>query len=139
MQVSNAVVPTQEQLMVFLASDFSGPVCMLNLLKFKDRAVYEDGRKTNLSGAEAYALYGQQMKPYVISKGGRFIFSGRIAHMMIGVVDESWDVTAIVEYPSKEAFVEVASSPDVREFAVHRSAGLEGQLLIATSESVLGG
>lgn len=138
MQISNAVVPTQEQFMTFLASDFSGPVCMLNLLKFKDKAEYEDGRETNLTGAQAYALYAQEMKPYVISKGGRFIFSGAIAHMMIGTAEEPWDVTAIVEYPSKEAFVEVATSPDVRDFGVHRGAGLKGQLLIATSESVLG-
>lgn len=38
MQVSNAVNPTQEQLQKFLASDFTGPVAMLNLLKFNTSA-----------------------------------------------------------------------------------------------------
>ena len=138
MQVSNAVTPTQEQFMEFLSSDFSGPVCMLNLLKFKDRAEYADGRATELTGQQAYGLYAQQMKPYVLSNGGKFLFSGAVAHMMIGSTEEQWDATAIVEYPSKEAFVEIASSKDVQGFGIHRSAGLKGQLLIATSETGLG-
>mgnify|MGYP001186589264 CR=1 FL=1 len=31
---------------------------MLNLLKFRDRAQYADGRDSELSGRDAYALYG---------------------------------------------------------------------------------
>lgn len=30
-----------------------GPIFMVNLLKFKDKAEYEDGRETTLSGREA--------------------------------------------------------------------------------------
>ena len=52
---------------------------------------------------------------------------------MLGEVDELWDMAAIVEYPSKEAFVEIVSSPEVADFGVHRTAGLKGQLLIAIS------
>ncbi len=133
MIVSNAIAPTPQQLQSLLASSFSGPVCMLNLLRYKDRASYADGRATELSGHEAYRLYGEKMLPHVISKGGRFVFSGSAEHLMIGDVEDLWDSVAIVEYPSKEAFVEIATSRDVQEFAVHRSAGLAGQLLIAMS------
>ena len=133
MNVLNAVTPTQEQLQNLLASDFEGPVSMLNLLKFKERAEYADGRSSELSGAEAYNLYAEKMAPFVISKGGRLVFGGRAEHLMLGEVDELWDVAAIMEYPSKEAFVEIVSSPEVGEFSVHRSAGLAGQLLIAVS------
>jgi len=133
MNVSNAVTPTQEQLQNLLDSDFEGPVSMLNLLKFKERAEYADGRNSDLSGAEAYSLYGEKMAPFVISKGGRLVFGGRAEHLMLGEVDELWDTVAIMEYPSKEAFVEIVSAPEVGEFSVHRSAGLAGQLLIAVS------
>ena len=133
MKVLNAVTPTQEQLQNLLANDFEGPVSMLNLLKFKERAEYADGRTSELSGAEAYNLYAEKMSPYVISKGGRLVFGGRAEHLMLGEVDELWDVAAIMEYPSKEAFVEIVSAPEVGEFSVHRSAGLAGQLLIAVS------
>ena len=133
MNVLNAVTPTQEQLQNLLASDFEGPVSMLNLLKFKQRAEYADGRSSELRGAEAYNLYAEKMAPFVISKGGRLVFGGRAEHLMLGEVDELWDVAAIMEYPSKEAFVEIVSAPEVGEFSVHRSAGLAGQLLIAVS------
>ena len=133
MNVSNAVTPTQEQLQNLLDSDFEGPVSMLNLLKFKEHAEYADGRTSELSGAEAYSLYGEKMAPFVISKGGRLVFGGRAEPLMLGEVDELWDTVAIMEYPSKEAFVEIVSAPEVGEFSVHRSAGLAGQLLIAVS------
>ena len=133
MNVSNAVTPTQKQLQNLLDSDFEGPVSMLNLLKFKEHAEYADGRTSELSGAEAYGLYGEKMAPFVMSKGGRMVFVGRAEHLMLGEVDELWDTVAIMEYPSKEAFVEIVSAPEGGEFSVHRSAGLAGQLLIAVS------
>lgn len=133
MQVSNAITPTPEQLQALLESDLDGPVSMLNLLKFKARAEYADGRETDLSGAEAYRLYGEQMRTFVQSKGGRFIFAGAVKQLMLGQVEALWDMAAIVEYPSKEAFVQIVSSPEVAGFGVHRTAGLEGQLLIAVA------
>ena len=133
MQVSNSVRPTEEQLRALLQSDFKGPVSMLNLLKFKALAEYQDGRATTLTGRAAYQRYGEQMRRFVESKGGRFIFAGTVSHLMLGEVDELWDMAAIVEYPSKEAFVEIVSSPEVADFGVHRTAGLKGQLLIAIS------
>jgi hypothetical protein len=39
---------------------------------------------------------------------------------------------AVVEYPSLEAFVAIATAPEVAAFGVHRAAGLAGQLLIQT-------
>ena len=134
MIVSNAVYPTQEQFTALLEGDFTGPVCMVNLLKFKDQAEYEDGRSTDLTGNEAYTLYGEQMQEFVVSKGGEFLYFGSCAHLMIGSVDTLWDKVALVKYPSKEEFVAIATAPEVAGFGVHRAAGLEGQLLIASSE-----
>jgi hypothetical protein len=42
-------------------------------------------------------------------------------------------VAALVEYPSRKAFVEIATSPEVARIGVHRAAGLEGQWLLATT------
>jgi uncharacterized protein (DUF1330 family) len=134
MIVSNAVRPTPENIQAFIQSDFYGPVCMLNLLRFKDTAAYADGRQTDLSGAAAYQLYGDQMLPFVASRGGRFIFAGSADHLIIGELEDKWDSVAIVEYPSKEAFAPIVMAPEVREFGVHRAAGLDGQLLIAMSQ-----
>ncbi|MDE0350404.1 MAG: DUF1330 domain-containing protein [Gammaproteobacteria bacterium] len=133
MEVRNAVVPTPEGMQAFLAKDIEGPVSMVNLLKFKEKAEYADGRETDLTGAEAYGLYGQDMTRWVTSHGGRLLFSGPAHHLVLGEADELWDQVAIVEYPSKEAFVQIVSAPEVAEWGVHRAAGLEGQLLIAVT------
>lgn len=138
MIVTNAVYPTQEQFEALLKSDFSGPVSMLNLLKYKAKAVYDDERETDLTGEQAYRLYGEQMREFVTTHGGNFIFHGSARHLMIGTVDVLWDSVAIVEYPSKEEFFTIATAPEVAGFGVHRAAGLEGQILIATSAATFG-
>jgi hypothetical protein len=38
-----------------------------------------------------------------------------------------------MEYPSRAAFVEIATSPEVAAIGIHRKAGLKGQLLIQCS------
>jgi uncharacterized protein (DUF1330 family) len=134
MKVSNAIAPSQDEIRAFIASDFGGPVSMVNLLKFKQQAEYTDGRESTLSGREAYGLYGARMREFCESRGCRFLFAAAVARLIIGSVEEEWDAVAVVEYPSKEAFVEIATSPEIREFGIHRSAGLAGQLLIATTQ-----
>jgi uncharacterized protein (DUF1330 family) len=72
------------------------------------------------------------MTKIVEREGGRILFAGRVAGLVIGEVGELWDVAAIMEYPSREAFRRIATSPEVAEISVHREAGLQGQLLIMT-------
>ena len=57
MKVENRVIPNEEQINGFLENPEIGPISMVNLLKYKDKAIYEDGRDTNLTGEEAYKLY----------------------------------------------------------------------------------
>lgn len=130
MNVENKVHPEQDQVKRLLESDFSGPVVMVNLLKFRQHAEYEDGRETDLSGRDAYFLYGSRMREIVEAGGGRFLSGGPVQGLVVGEVEELWDYVGLVEYPSKEAFVEVVSQPEVAQIAVHRKAGLAGQLLI---------
>ena len=109
-----------------------GPIVMVNLLKFKDRAAYADGRPCTLSGREAYALYGQAVVPLVLGVGGRLLFGADVNFLMLGQVDPLWDQVALAEYPNRAALVRMAMSPEYQEIAVHRTAGLAGQLNIET-------
>ena len=34
---------------------------MINLIKFREKAEYEEGRETNLSGKEAFQIYAQSV------------------------------------------------------------------------------
>jgi uncharacterized protein (DUF1330 family) len=134
MQVHNALYPTTEQIFALGRDSSSEPIVMLNLLRFRPHARYMDGRHTDLSGAEAYSLYAEKMRAIVEREGGRFLFAGDIKSVPIGEIEEVWDVVGLVEYPSSAAFVRIATSPEVAEIAVHRAAGLEGQLLIRVSQ-----
>ena len=86
---------------------------MVNLLKFKAQAEYEDGRPTDLTGIGAYRFDGELMQVFVESKGGEFLYFGSCAHLMIGSIDVPWDEVAIVKYPSKEEFFALATAPPV--------------------------
>ncbi|MBI1211115.1 MAG: DUF1330 domain-containing protein [Alphaproteobacteria bacterium] len=134
MNVENAVYPKGEQIQALIGRNDGKPIVMLNLLKFKDKAVYKDGRATDLTGREAYQKYADLMVPFVLSHGGRIVFSGAANGQVIGDVGELWDVVALMEYPSAEAFAKIAMSPDVAKFGEHREAGLAGQLLIEVRE-----
>ena len=62
MKVVNKVIPNKEQIMGFLEPGPDGPICIVNLLKFKPLAEYDDGRSTELTGREAYEVYEQGVK-----------------------------------------------------------------------------
>ena len=132
MKVENAVYPKGEQLTEAVAKGVNQPIVMVNLLKFRDKAVYKDGRADGGTGREAYMRYGDRMRPFVEAHGGKMLFVGEVKSLVIGEVGEMWDAVALMEYPSSQAFVKIAMAPEVAEFGVHREAGLAGQLLIQT-------
>ena len=134
MKYENALIPSDKQMKEFTEGDINTPIYMVNLLKFKKKAVYEDGRKTNLSGEEAYAIYGMEVIEHLKKVGGEPIFSGVVSRLMLGEVDELWDWIAVVKYPSRKAMLEMILNPDYIESEKHRSAGLEGQLNIETKD-----
>jgi uncharacterized protein (DUF1330 family) len=134
MNVENALYPTRERIMELMGDTSAEPIVMLNLLKFRAKAEYPDGRKTDLTGRQAYNLYGEAMRKVVEREGGKFLFMADVKSLVIGMVDDMWEIAALVEYPSSAAFARIASSPEVTEIGVHRAAGLEGQLLIRVSQ-----
>ncbi len=132
MEFRNAVYPSPAQMTAFFGLPEEGPFVMVNLLKFKDRAEYADGSDSHLSGREAYARYGAEVARLIEGVGGRIRYSGVVAGLMIGEVEALWDMVALAEYPSLEAFKAMATSPGMRAIEHHRSAGLAGQLNIRT-------
>ena len=128
-----AIYPNKEQIEELLKGPADQPVVMVNLLKFKERADESEG---DSSGQQAYGRYAEQMRKVVESQGGRFIWAGRVDSTVIGEDgDPEFDVVALVEYPSRQKFLEIVGSQKVREIGEHRSAGLEMQWLIATTQA----
>ena len=105
---------------------------MVNLLKFKEKAEYEDGRETDLTGVEAYGIYGAAVSELLKKHGGGAMFSADVERLMLGEVEDLWDKVAIAVYPSRAAMLGMLMDPEMAEISAHRSAGLAGQPNIET-------
>ena len=132
MKVENKLRPNAKQMAGFLLGDTKTTIHMVNLLKFKGKAEYEDGRQTDLTGQEAYQIYAKEVQVHLQKVGGKLIFSGQVSRLMLGEVEELWDWIAIAEYPSRKAMRSMIMDKDYRKSEEHRSAGLAGQLNIET-------
>ena len=114
------ILPNLEALQALGSSSDNGPVVMLNLLKFQGSA-----------GAAAYARYGAAVNPLLTAHGACILYMGRAAELLIG--SEPWDAVALVEYPSRQAFLAMIASPEYQAIHTHREQGLERTVLYATT------
>ncbi|RLA57057.1 MAG: DUF1330 domain-containing protein [Gammaproteobacteria bacterium] len=126
----NVLQPTGEQVRAFRDRQTGEPIAMLNLLKFKEKAIYEDGRSSELTGLEAYQLYANAFHEIMEPRGVRVLYSGGVRGLLIGEGDGLWDSVALIEYPSTEVMLNMLRDEDYQHAQQHRAAGLEGQLLI---------
>jgi uncharacterized protein (DUF1330 family) len=123
--------PTREAFALFRSMPDTGPIHMLNLLRFKARADYPDGRAA--TGREAYQAYARESGPVFRRLGGKQVWLATPALMLIGPADERWDLAFIAEYPSGAAFVEMIRDPVYREAVKHRQAAVVDSRLIRMS------
>ena len=124
MQVENRLLPDEQQIKGFLEPGADGPIYMVNLLKSKPLAEYQDGRESDLTGREAYKLYAEGVAALVAEVGGTIGFVADVERLALGEVEELWDEVAVVKYPSRAAMLEMMQLPAMAEIAVHRAAGL---------------
>ena len=128
MNVTNQLYPSSEQAKDFFMAPESGPFVMVNLLKFRPKADYRDGSDSDLTGFQAYQRYASEVVDQIKAVGGTPGYAGPVTGLMLGEVDELWDMVALVEYPSLAAMVAMFENPAYQNIAKHRSAGLAGQL-----------
>lgn len=130
--------PTKESFTRFRAVSRAGPIQMLNLIKLRTRAAYEDGR--NATGAEAYKTYSRKAAPIFQGLGGRIVWSGRPEVMVIGPDEgEDWDIAFIAEYPSADAFTTMLRDPAYRAITFHRTAAVQNSRLIRMAPQEIDG
>jgi len=93
--------PNETGLAVFAeraGGDGDGPVVMLNLL---------------VAGA---------VTPLLERVGGRIVYAAAPAPPLLG--DDAWDVAALVEYPSRQAFLDMVTAPEYKAAAHLRTEAL---------------
>ena len=124
----NHVDPDRERFAAFCDLPKDEPVDMLNLVRLRDRADYEDGR--DVSGAQAYKAYGRESAAIFARVGGRIVWSGEPRFVLIGPADEVWDIAFVARYPSAQAFIDMVRDPDYRAVVHHRQAAVETSRLV---------
>ncbi|HWE32244.1 MAG TPA: DUF1330 domain-containing protein [Solirubrobacteraceae bacterium] len=125
------VHPTEEQITQLAGTTNDGPIVMLNLLRFKQRA---DGIDEGISGAEAYARYSAAVEPFLAGVGGRLLSAIRPSQSVIGPPDSEWDLVLLVQYPSRAKFLEMATNPEYLKIHAHRDAALADSRLVACEQ-----
>jgi len=126
--MTNYIDPTREGFAIFREMQRTGPVHMLNLLRFREKAAYDDG--TIISGAEAYKNYARESGPIFARLGGRQVWIGRPELTLIGPSEEHWDLAFIAEYPNADAFVAMLRDENYRKAVRHRQAAVADSRLI---------
>jgi uncharacterized protein (DUF1330 family) len=124
--------PDRDQFDAFKDLARDEPVMMLNLVRFREKAAYEDGREA--TGAEAYAAYGKASGPVFRRVGGEIVWRGKPELMLIGPRDKQWDMIFVARYPTASAFLEMVTDPDYRLAVKHRQAAVKDSRLIRTAE-----
>lgn len=112
----------------FRDNDRPGPIHMLNLVRLRQWAVYDDGHQC--SGKEAYAIYGKEAAPVFAALGGSIVWRGQMEQMLIGPADEKWDMCFIAAYPTVQAFSDMHKVAAYRAAVVHRQAAVQDSRLI---------
>ena len=125
----SAIRPNRQQFKELIDAPDDEPVVMLNLLKFKPSA--DTGES---SGASEYAKYGDSVVQMVEDRGGKVLWMGHADQILIGDPGDGWDSVALVEYPSRKAFIDMVTTPEYESAHEHRESGLERTVLIACTE-----
>lgn len=128
--------PTREQFRALMASEDVGLIWMLNLIRLRKKARYDDGRES--SGREAYAAYARESAPFFAKVGGRIVWSAEPRNVVIGGDKERWDVCFVAEYPSVAAFGAMVKDVGYRAIVYHRQAAVKDSKLIRLAPGASG-
>lgn len=112
-----------------LPSTEDGPFLALNLMRYRPRAEYADGRETELSGREAddaYTPFGP-----LAAVGAQLLLAAEVAAQPEG--RPAFHRVAIVRYPTRASFLQMQRREDFQELHVHKEAGMEFTIIVAAA------
>jgi len=133
--------PTQESGRDFFMRATTGPVVMLNLLRFRPVADYSAAPhlapEKPISGEAAYRLYFEHTQPHLEASGGKVLFLGRGGKYLIGPASEEWDMVLLVKQASTASFLAFASNEAYLAGIGHRTAALADSRLLPMVAEIL--
>jgi len=94
------------QFKAFVNLPIDQPFQMLNLLKFKQHV-----NNNAMTGAEQYQQYLKAASPFTQKANAKIIFYGQPMFNLIGPQQLEWDKILIVEYSTKNDFIQMITTP----------------------------
>ncbi|MBJ7347996.1 MAG: DUF1330 domain-containing protein [Thermoleophilaceae bacterium] len=135
--------PTQSQIeaiSALIGTEAGGPLVMLNLNRYRERAKYDGpppgGESPDVSGHEAYGRYSEKALARLAEIGGEVLWYTQATMTVIGDDSDVYDEVIAVRYPSAQAFIDLALDPEIGVALAHRTAGLERAALIRCDEGM---
>lgn len=121
------IVPSREQWKALVSNSHQGSIVIVNFIKLREFAAYQDGSEPQLSGLEAMMRYSEISQQKVTEVGGEFVTQGVFGGKVIGAENdgELWDGVGIVRYPSVQAFIALFTDAEYRRGHKHRIAATE--------------
>jgi hypothetical protein len=114
--------------------DDDGPIWMVNLMHYRDRADYGDGDDRGRSGREADDAYAPL--DVLMSIGAQVVFVADVEAQLLG--DEPrWDRVGIVRYATRRSFIEMQSRDDFRDRHVHKAAGMDTTIVMGCTPALI--
>jgi hypothetical protein len=117
------------------------PVVMLNLLRYRAQATYDDpAAQPPCTDQEAYQAYIDAFRQYNDPAEYTIVFQGAAQAQLAGLPGEQWDAVALVEYRNLGVFRRwVESDFYVRQVEpIRRAALADWRLLLLTRPSTPG-
>lgn len=128
------VMPGARAIAALLARPASYAPAMVNFLRYYEAARYEGAQSG--TGRAAYMRYGPVAMRTVYRTGGRLLFYGRVQQVLRaaagGPCIGAWDDIAAMQYARPEGILSMEHAPDYRAALIHRDAGLDRTVVIAS-------
>ncbi len=132
----SVLMPAEDQIAKLRSLPGDEPVGALNLLSFNERAQYqpEDPEygtpQADITGKEAFLRYGETAGKFLTDCGGRVVFDTAVDQIMIGPPEPSWDMAAIMYFPTRSAFMKMLADPGFQYASRHRKAALANHTML---------
>ncbi len=115
-----------------------GPIWMVNLMKYRTVADYDDSGDSGVSGVgdggpiSGLAADDRYAPIDVLADiGAEVAFLGTVEHQFLNP-EPRWDRVGVVRYPTRRSFIEMQRRDDFKAQHVHKDAGMEQTIVMGT-------
>lgn len=119
--------PTYARRLATTPAEEDGPVWMINLMAYRPRADYADGRSAGLTGREADDRYAPLEA--LAAVGAEVALFADVDDQLLGDAPR-WDRVAVVKYPTRRAFIDMQARPEFVEKHAHKEAGMAQTIIL---------